>query len=366
MHRVHSSILTIIVVMGTASVATAQANRHPDRRYIDQSIPVTTTVRISGPRSANSIALGRRVASIGFEDGPDSLTFGEIASAASNSRGQVIVVDRRVEDVRLFDAQGKFLQQLGRKGQGPGEFRAPHSLLVTSSDEVWIVDMQRRLTVFAPSPDGYALARTIPVDFGIRSMCMLGNDLVVNGVAIGDPYVIRVLDSQARAIRSFGKLYSSPSALLNLQFAEGKVACDAANDIIVYASSASGGEIRAYRRDGQSVWRVVVEDLKSNIIIDEGRAVSVSGSPDGAHALVSLNLIPGIGVVVQYGHRTLDQMAAKEQPTNITTVIIDPRTGAAAVSPTALPRLGAVSGTRAIAFFEDPAPRLEIRELRRP
>ena len=52
--------------------------------------------------------------------------------------------------------------------------------------------------------------------------------------------------------------------------------------------------------------------------------------------------------------------------TDIQTIIIDPRTGAASLSGAAWPRLGAVSGNRAILFFEDPAPRLEIRELRRP
>jgi hypothetical protein len=366
MHGVRSSILTLMLGVGAASVGAGQANRHPDRRFVDQSIPVTATVRLSGPRSGTALALSNTIVSIGREDGPEELMFGEIASAAGNSRGQVIVVDKRTEDVRLFDAQGKFLKRLGRKGQGPGEFRAPHSLLVTANDEIWIADMQRRLTVFAPSADGYTLARTIPVDIGIRSMCMLSNELIVNGVALGDPHVIRVLDSHARPIRSFGTLYSSPNALLNLQFAEGKVACDSANDLIVYASSALVGEIRTYRRDGRPVWRVVVEELRSNIITDEASGISVQRSPNGAHSLVSLTVVPRTGIVVQYGLLTSEQMKAKELPTDIQTIIIDPRTGAAALSPSALPRLGAISGSRGIALFEDPAPRLEIRELRRP
>ena len=358
----------LLLTAWSTRVAVAQANRHPDRRYVDQSIPVTTTLRLFGPRSAGAFALGSDVAAaIGREDGPDEFLFGEIAGAAINRRGDVVVVDRKTQDVRLFDARGTFLQRLGRAGQGPGEFRAPHSVLVTPNDEIWIADMQRRLTVFAPSADGYRLSRTIPTEIGIRSMCLLGNDLVVNGLAMGDPHVVRILDAQARPLRSFGKLYASPNAFLNLQFSEGLVACDATNNLIVYASSASIGEVRAYRRDGQAVWRVVLEDVRNNIISDaEGGGVTVERSPNGAHALVSLNVVPRVGIVVQYGFRTPQQMAAKEPASDIVTIIIDPRTGAGTVSSAALPRLGAVAGTQAIAFFEDPAPRIEIRELRRP
>jgi hypothetical protein len=57
-------------------------------------------------------------------------------------------------------------------------------------------------------------------------------------------------------------------------------------------------------------------------------------------------------------------MAAREPAGEILTIVLDPKTGAAALSSVSWPRLGAVSGNRALALFEDPAPRIEIRELR--
>lgn len=360
-------LLVLCLAMPVMSASSQSSGRHPDRQFVDQSIPVTTTVRLSGPRVATPLALGNAaLATIGVEDGPEQLMFGEIASAAVNSRGQVVVVDRKTEDVRLFDAQGKFLQRLGKKGQGPGEFRSPHTVLVMPNDEIWIVDMQRRISVFAPSADRYKLARTIPIVTGIRSMCLLGSSLIVNGVVMGNPHSVHVLDAQARPQLSFGRLYSSPNEGVNWQFTEGRVICAAANDLVILATTASLGEVRAYRLDGRPVWRVAMDGVKTNIISDIDRGYSVIGSPDGAHTLLSLNLIPGVGAVVQYSFRTAAQIAAKEPGADIQTVVIDPRTGAAVLSSTMLPRLGAVSGNRIIAFFEDPAPRLEIRELRRP
>lgn len=364
MHLIRFGVACALVVPFSAN---AQAGRHPDRRYVDQSIPVTRTVRLSGPRSGARITMGDSRIVVGREDGPAHYLFGEIAAAAVNSRGEIVVVDRKVWDVRLFDSTGAFVKRLGGRGQGPGEFRAPHSVLVTPRDDIWIADMQQRLTIFAPSPEGYTLARTAPVEtIGIRSMCLLGPDLIANAVAIGDPLIIRVLDARATPVRSFGKIHESRNALLNVQFSEGRVTCDTTNDLIIYASGAMLGEIRAYRRDGRPAWRVVVQDLRHNVITESDRGgYRVEGSPNGAHELVSLNVVPQVGVVVQYGFRSLADMTAKAPASTIVTIIIDPLTGTGAVSPSALPRLGAVSGNRAIVFLEDPAPRLEIRELRR-
>ena len=236
---------------------------------------------------------------------------------------------------------------------------------MTPNGEIWVADMQRRLTVFAPSADGYRLARTVPTEIGIRTMCFLGDELVVNGISLSDPYAIRVLDESARPIRAFGRIYQSPNAFVNYQFTEGLVACDSSNDIIVYASPATVGEVRAYRRDGRAVWRTVLEDVRTNVISEtEGGGVKVELSPNGAHSLLSLNVVPGIGILLQYDFRTPAQMAAREPAGEILTIVLDPKTGAAALSSVSWPRLGAVSGNRALALFEDPAPRIEIRELR--
>ena len=358
---------TVLCLALPLSSASSQAvGRHPNRRYVDQSVPVTSSLRLGGARTTQPAALGDNpIATIGREDGPDAFIFGEIASVGTTPQGTVVVVDRKMQDVRLFDSGGRFLQRLGRPGQGPGEFRAPHSLLVTPNGEIWVADMQRRLTVFAPSVDGYRLARTVPTEIGIRTMCFLGDELVVNGISLSDPYAIRVLDESARPIRAFGRIYQSPNAFVNYQFTEGLVACDSSNDIIVYASPATVGEVRAYRRDGRAVWRTVLEDVRTHVISEtEGGGVKVERSPNGAHSLVSLNVVPGVGILLQYGLRTAAQMAAKEPVGEILTIVLDPKTGAATLSSAWWPRLGAVSGNRAFALFDDLAPRIEIRELR--
>ncbi len=62
--------------------------------------------------------------SIGRLSGPDELLFGRIATVRRDGAGNVIVADRQALQIRIFDAEGRHLQSLGRDGDGPGEFRS--------------------------------------------------------------------------------------------------------------------------------------------------------------------------------------------------------------------------------------------------
>lgn len=46
-----------------------------------------------------------------------------------DARGQIYVVDPQAVSVKVFDASGEFLRELGREGQGPGEFQDPRTIV---------------------------------------------------------------------------------------------------------------------------------------------------------------------------------------------------------------------------------------------
>ena len=53
--------------------------------------------------------------------------------------------------LRLHSAQGKLISRIGRKGQGPGEFRGKLDLLGAGGDSVLVYDADNlRLTLFSP------------------------------------------------------------------------------------------------------------------------------------------------------------------------------------------------------------------------
>ncbi len=96
---------------------------------------------------------------IGSVQGDPSYQFFGIAGAHRMADGRVAVVDAGSFEVRIFDANGTFLQAYGRRGAGPEEFGMP-ALAGTISDTLVIVDRaHHRLTFLHPDAGFVRLAR---------------------------------------------------------------------------------------------------------------------------------------------------------------------------------------------------------------
>lgn len=59
---------------------------------------------------------------IGALDGNEQYIFGDITEIASDGRGGLYVFDRQVPIIRHYDRDGRFLRDVGRMGEGPGEY----------------------------------------------------------------------------------------------------------------------------------------------------------------------------------------------------------------------------------------------------
>lgn len=89
------------------------------------------------------------------------LPFSNVASAVRLSDGRFVVADGGLSSIiAVFSSDGQLVRQVGRTGDGPGEFRWITSLDVGAEDSVFVFDQAlQRLTVLAP--DGSA-RRTVP------------------------------------------------------------------------------------------------------------------------------------------------------------------------------------------------------------
>lgn len=75
---------------------------------------------------------------IGDEADP-AKTFSFLAAAVKLSTGQIAIVDRGSNELRLFDASGRFIESFGRRGSGPGEFQSV-SWIGRSQDSLFLFD----------------------------------------------------------------------------------------------------------------------------------------------------------------------------------------------------------------------------------
>lgn len=81
------------------------------------------------------------------ESGPYQFSF--VSTALLLDGGGVAVVELSTNEVRFFDASGRHLRSVGRRGRGPGEFQVITGLFRRSRDSLAAYDqIERRVTVF--------------------------------------------------------------------------------------------------------------------------------------------------------------------------------------------------------------------------
>ncbi len=87
--------------------------------------------------------------------------FGEVMSLALDPKGFLYVCDSKAKNVKKFDPSGKHLKNIGRPGQGPGEFNYPNELEI-SRNRLYVRDLfASRISLF--DLDGTFLS-TISID----------------------------------------------------------------------------------------------------------------------------------------------------------------------------------------------------------
>ena len=75
--------------------------------------------------------------------------FGAPQCAAVDKDGNLYVTDTLNNRVEIFDADGNFISQFGKAGDGPGYFVRPKGIAVDGDGHIWVADaMQDRLQVF--------------------------------------------------------------------------------------------------------------------------------------------------------------------------------------------------------------------------
>lgn len=350
------------------SQLTAQAGGlHPNPRYLDAPVPPAFTIALAARQLASLFHLAETArAAFGGEADSDAGLIGHVKGIELLSSGDVVVLDDKLSQLRLFRATGAAKQRLGRPGRGPGEFSNPVSLTVDADGRIYVGDLSRAVQVFSPGPAGYRYERTLRLDIAPQAMCFLEGQLVVQGMLAQDASVLHLYDPSGRRLRSFGALYRSPNPLLNRQLGVGQVVCDPLRKLVFYSPRSAIGEVRAYRLDGSLVWRTAITGYRVNRIEDYRGGYRVTATPDGVNSLHQLTLLPGRGLLVQVAFRTRAALREAAAFTTLSSFLLDPATGRPLPLGTALPPILAASPREVALAFDDPVPRFEVRALRAP
>src|SRR5688572_17346541 len=89
---------------------------------------------------------------------PTADSLGELSGVAVDRSGIVYVSDFSATKIWVFDAGGRSVAGIGRKGQGPGEFQAPTGVAVAPDGRLYVRDAVR-VSRFGADPQTGRLTR---------------------------------------------------------------------------------------------------------------------------------------------------------------------------------------------------------------
>ena len=103
---------------------------------------------------------------VGADEGEEWELLVGVRAVAFDDSDTMYVLDAGNFRVLAFDSAGRFLRQIGRRGDGPGELAAPTSLAVTGDGMVVVADIARRgYAVFTPEGE-FVRTVTAPANRG--------------------------------------------------------------------------------------------------------------------------------------------------------------------------------------------------------
>lgn len=78
------------------------------------------------------------VDSIGVMYGDSNYVFGRLTDVERGQQGEIYILDSIRNCILAFSQTGEFIQQIGRYGEGPGEFNSPSGLVITGDGSICV------------------------------------------------------------------------------------------------------------------------------------------------------------------------------------------------------------------------------------
>jgi hypothetical protein len=136
-----------------------------------------------------------------------------------DAKGNMYILDEQAGNIKVFDSSGKFVKNIGRKGQGPGEFGLPISLFLSLQGQIIVNDMGQRKIHYFDLEGNYLEEFSIADRFlFFGPMVTSGGDLIVSYTIPQEKpiTVLQKLDPAFQSILTFTSLPLDTPPVLNI------------------------------------------------------------------------------------------------------------------------------------------------------
>ena len=281
-----------------------------------------------GTNFYSSLALTDTVI-IGVAEGERYEMLGDIADIEVDADGRIFIVDRELDEVLFYSADGSHLGFFGGPGEGPGEFNEPGELSLSESGRKAVVFSRGRIQVFERQENGQFLYRSSFPSIGDHG-CVMNDHIYVLRYYSGNPGNIQKLTMEGEWVASFGYTYKSKSQMVTRRLSTGgwsRLACSERHGVVGMIV-ARIPVLHGYSEDGELLWRVKFEDMKSSPVEETNRGTTLTYKPsskgdamaaylfvdeDGEYFNLTYLVNPGIGKTAPYHYYRVDVRTGRGQ-----------------------------------------------------
>lgn len=300
------------------------------------------------------------VAAIGVEMGDPKLEFGTIVSmAVDDTRGVLFLLDPLKARLSAFSRSGRFIDAVGRRGSGPGEFGAATALMFDGANLHVLDQRNLRITTYGLRGDSFELTAEVRLPFQVVGACVLNQTVFLLGYHRGS--MVHRFDLQKRQVTgSFGLPFHEGDAAMAALTAWGLIFCDAASNS-VYVPPTSVPTVRRYSPAGELMWESEVPGMAPSTVRRSASGVTWTRPKDreNPHTMISLSTLRSGQLLVQYGEVAW-RTGVPEDAVDVRSVVYDVRSGLRLTTQDDLPRIDVASGKFAYSRANDPFPRIII------
>lgn len=308
-------LLTILFVIIFSTYLKAQVKiYHPTDENLYRTSSINNSIDFEGlieKTEINTSVIGElskveelAYFTLGTEYGEEHQVFGRIDDVVTDRRGRIFILDGQQQKIRVFDKAGKYIQSIGRKGNGPGEFEIAKSMAVYN-DSLLYVNNGYRIEEFDVFSDSIKYIRTISFEERFGSICILGKKLFVHKDITIDQSQSKNSDRGFKTILSykvpvfeeidsFGTSYISDNPMVVDRLSSGKITCSEPSETVILTYSRVPIIQGFSANDGTFIWQSEFSNLKHYQVVE----TTVGGMPRISYTNPSGNVVENLTVPI--------------------------------------------------------------------
>ncbi len=179
----------LIVIVAAVSIASYMSSASLAGKWKGEEVTKEGILHVMNPatpmESSKTFKL-KELWRIGGDTDDEDEFFGVIGQILVDDKGNVYLLDSQLSLIKIFNKNGEFIREIGREGEGPGEFRRPTGMFFTKDGNVAVMQVvPGKIVILTPEGEPAGEYPLPPVEAG-------GFQILLGGQSRGDNVVLAI------------------------------------------------------------------------------------------------------------------------------------------------------------------------------